>query len=285
MIQLLLVNECLDRDQSLGADRRRVARRLILALLFTAVALLTVVAGRAEPSAARTDESQLSRSVKVSRPGERPLRSVCAKRMDAPRTLRTSGLAIPTSFAHHQLLRTEATSSWLARVHIPDRLPSAPGTLSFAERRRPSVGRWHYDPASARMTGVEFVATKTGSRGLSNLGGIIEETGTNAAGGRIFTSTGAINQNDFAGLVESSLMRGDKVSILTGAHGAPNGSLLADASMLADDVAAFGKMPGVSVHNVASMSPAEISAVLKRPGTIIGGFCESGACLSPYRGG
>lgn len=185
MIQLLLVNECLDRDQSLGADRRRVARRLILALLFTAVALLTVVAGRAEPSAARTDESQLSRSVKVSRPGERPLRSVCAKRMDAPRTLRTSGLAIPTSFAHHQLLQTEATSSWLARVHIPDRLPSAPGTLSFAERRRPSVGRWHYDPASARMTGVEFVATKPGAGLPGNATQTletIEQTGAAPAG-------------------------------------------------------------------------------------------------------
>lgn len=129
------------------------------------------------------------------------------------------------------------------------------------------------------------VATNTGSRGLSNLGGIIEETGTNAAGGRIFTSSGAINQNDFAGIVESSLMKGDQVSILTGAHGLPNGALIADASMFADDVAAFGKMPGVSVHNVASMSPAEISAVLQRPGTIIGGFCDSGACLSPYRGG
>jgi len=129
------------------------------------------------------------------------------------------------------------------------------------------------------------VATNTGSRGLSNLGGIIEETGTNAAGGRIFTSTGPINQNDFAGIVQSSLMKGNQVSILTGAHGLPNGSLIADASMLADDVAAFGKMPGVSVHDVASMSPAEISAVLQRPGTIIGGFCDSGACLSPYRGG
>ena len=47
----------------------------------------------------------------------------------------------------------------------------------------------------------DFIATNTGSRGLGNLGGIMEETGTNAAGGRIFTSTGAINQNDFAGIV------------------------------------------------------------------------------------
>jgi hypothetical protein len=128
-------------------------------------------------------------------------------------------------------------------------------------------------------------ATKTGSRGLSDLGGIIEQTGVHAAGGRVFTSTGAINQNDFAGIVQSSLMRGDDVSILTGAHGLRNGSLLADASMLADDIAAFGNMPGVTVYDVASMSPAEISAVLQRPGTIIGAFCDSGACLATYGGG
>lgn len=80
----------------------------------------------------------------------------------------------------------------------------------------------------------------TGPRGLSNLGGIIQEAGTNAAGGRIFTSTGAINQNDFAGIVQSGLMKGDEVSILTGAHGLPIGSLIADASMLADDIATLG---------------------------------------------
>jgi hypothetical protein len=43
-------------------------------------------------------------------------------------------------------------------------------------------------------------------------------------------------------------------------------------------------MPGVLVHDVMSMSPAEIRAVLEGPGTIIGGFCESGACLAPNGG-
>lgn len=39
---------------------------------------------------------------------------------------------------------------------------------------------------------------------------------------------------------ESLPLRGEEVTILTGAHGAANGSLLADASMLADDVVRFG---------------------------------------------
>ncbi|MGB6056895.1 MAG: hypothetical protein WBF71_01420 [Microthrixaceae bacterium] len=126
--------------------------------------------------------------------------------------------------------------------------------------------------------------TPSSSRGLSDLGGVIEETGTNAAGGRIFTSTGSINQNDFAGIVQSGLMRGDDVHILTGAHGFANGTIRADATLLADDVAAFGRMPGVHVYDVPSMSPAEVRAVLSGRGTIIGGFCDSGACLAPYRG-
>lgn len=113
---------------------------------------------------------------------------------------------------------------------------------------------------------------------------MIEQTGTNAAGGRIFTSTGPITQNDFAGIVNSGLMRGDDVHIFTGAHGLVDGSLITDASMLADDVAAFGRIPGVQVHDLPSMSSAQIQEILSSPGTVIGGFCNSGACLAPFGG-
>ena len=123
-----------------------------------------------------------------------------------------------------------------------------------------------------------------GARGLSPLGGVIEQTGTNSAGGRIFTSTGAINQNDFAGVVNSGLTRGDDVHIFTGAHGLPNGSLVTDASLLADDVARFGDIPGVYIHDLPTMSPAQVREILDGPGTIIGGFCDSGACLAGFGG-
>ena len=101
---------------------------------------------------------------------------------------------------------------------------------------------------------------------------------------RIFTSTGPINQNDFRGIVNSGLMQGDDVHIFTGSHGLPNGSLVADAGLLADDVRTFGSIPGVHVYDLPSMTPAEVRAVLNGPGTIIGGFCDSGACLARLAG-
>jgi hypothetical protein len=112
---------------------------------------------------------------------------------------------------------------------------------------------------------------------------VISEEGTNAAGGRVFTSTGQIAQNDFAGIVNGGLMRGEDVHIITGAHGFPDGSILPDASMYADDVARFGELPGVTVHDFPSMTPAEVQQVLRGPGTIIGGFCDSAASLLPYK--
>lgn len=130
---------------------------------------------------------------------------------------------------------------------------------------------------------IESRAAANSGRGLGDLGGVISQTGRNGAGGRIFTSSGPINQNDFAGIVNNGVMRGDDVHILTGAHGLPNGTMVADASIYADDVARFGDLPGVMVHDVASMSPAAISGVLQRPGTIIGGFCDSTACLGAFR--
>ena len=137
------------------------------------------------------------------------------------------------------------------------------------------------NPGSA--SAIRFVLAANSGRGLGDLGGVISQTGRNSAGGRIFTSSGPINQNDFAGIVNNGLMRGDDVHILTGAHGLPNGTMVADARMYADDVARFGDMPGVTIHDVASMSPEAISGVLQRPGTIIGGFCDSTACLGAFR--
>ncbi|MFI5951452.1 RHS repeat-associated core domain-containing protein [Micromonospora chalcea] len=128
-----------------------------------------------------------------------------------------------------------------------------------------------------------FRPTTVTPRGMSNLGGVISEGGVNAAGGRLFFSSGQINQNDFAGIVNGALMRGDDVHIITGAHGLPDGSLISDAGMYADDVKRFGSIPGVSVHNLPAMSSGEVKQVLEAPGTIIGGFCNSGACLASFR--
>ena len=70
----------------------------------------------------------------------------------------------------------------------------------------------------------------------------------------------------------------------SGVHGLPDGSMLSDLSMYEYDAATLGQHEGVRVFNVAEMSPGEISDVINGPGTIIGGFCNSGACLPTLLG-
>ena len=117
------------------------------------------------------------------------------------------------------------------------------------------------------------------ARGLGNVGSF--SSTTNAAGGEVFTSTGNIVQSDFEGIVNSGLYKGD-VNILTGVHGLPSGETITDASFFAEDVGAFGHVPGVNIYNVPSMTPGEISGVLNGPGTTIGAFCNSGVCLTRF---
>ncbi|MCI4061491.1 hypothetical protein MRQ36_02420 [Micromonospora sp. R77] len=145
-----------------------------------------------------------------------------------------------------------------------------------------------YAPALAASGGVVAGSrllrpATASSRGISQFGGVISEEGVNAAGGRLFVSSGEIAQNDFVGIVNGALMRGDEVHIISGAHGLPDGSLISDAGFYADDVARFGSLPGVTVHNLPSMSPAEVQQVLQGPGTIIGGFCNSAVCLASFK--
>lgn len=153
-------------------------------------------------------------------------------------------------------------------VEPPERVSAGQGRVA-AEIR----------PGFVVATGV----AANSARGISSLGGHIAEEGVNAAGGRLITSVGAISQKDFAPFVERAMIRGDSVEILTGAHGLPNGTMTGDASMLADDIAKFGHWPGVTIHNVMDMSPGEIRSVMNGPGTIIGGFCDSAACLGAFR--
>jgi hypothetical protein len=109
-------------------------------------------------------------------------------------------------------------------------------------------------------------------------------SGSNAAGGRVFTSTGTvIGQLHFAHIVDDAVKRGDDVHILTGTHGDAWGNMTPEYLFYSDDVVRFGDLPGVTVHNVPSMSSEAIREVLRSPGTIIGAFCHSKICLKPYR--
>jgi filamentous hemagglutinin len=131
---------------------------------------------------------------------------------------------------------------------------------------------------NASTAGSTASTAAADSRGLSNLGGIFSST-TNEAGGRIWTSTGTISQNDFKTIVNSELMQGKDVNIISGVHGSPDGSLVIDRSMFLDDVKAFGQIPGVKVYNYSDLTPQQINTLLNGSDSTIGGFCNSGACL------
>jgi hypothetical protein len=93
---------------------------------------------------------------------------------------------------------------------------------------------------------------------------------------------GNIEQGDFESIVNSGLMKGS-VNILTGVHGFQNGEMVPAPNFYSEDVQAFGQYPGVTVYNLPQMSPSQINGILTGPGTMIGGFCNSSACLAPFR--
>jgi hypothetical protein len=128
---------------------------------------------------------------------------------------------------------------------------------------------------------VQAAETSNTARGLSKFGGIFSSE-ENAAGGTIYTSEGDISQSDFASMVNTGLMKGD-VNIISGVHGFSDATMSADQSLYLDDVRAFGNIPGVTVYNLPDLNPGEISDLLNGPGTTIGGFCNSGACLAPFK--
>jgi hypothetical protein len=105
----------------------------------------------------------------------------------------------------------------------------------------------------------------------------------NTAGGTVVTATGRVVGSDFAGAVNSGMLRGGPVNILSGAHGEISGVMRAERAFFEADRAAFGNLPGVNVFDVTRMAPGEISGLLRGPGTTIGAFCDSGACLAPFR--
>jgi hypothetical protein len=125
-------------------------------------------------------------------------------------------------------------------------------------------------------------ATADSSRGLSKLGGVFSST-TNEAGGTIWTSEGPISQNDFAHIVNSELMQGRDVNIITGVHGNVDGTIASvDSQMHQLDVLKFGEIPGVTVHNFPDLTAGQLKGLLNGTDTVIGGFCSSGACLAPH---
>jgi RHS repeat-associated protein len=127
-----------------------------------------------------------------------------------------------------------------------------------------------------------FSDESQGSRGIGNLGGIITST-QNAAGGTIVTTEGSIEQSDLEAPVYNALMYTQgPVNIISGVHGLPNGQTIPEPRFYEQDLKTFGQLPGVNVYNFNELEPEDIDTLLNGPGTTIGGFCNSGACLLSY---
>ena len=126
---------------------------------------------------------------------------------------------------------------------------------------------------------VALPAAAGAARGFQSptQGGTFDDV-TNAAGGTVWTSTGNIDINDVQTIVNST-PASQTINILTGVHGYPDGSVVQDAQLFLDDVNAFGGSPNVSVYNVLSLGPSQISSLLNSAGVTIGAFCNSGKCL------
>jgi hypothetical protein len=119
------------------------------------------------------------------------------------------------------------------------------------------------------------------ARGLSKLSGVFTST-TNETGGTVWTSVGSINQKDIRPLVNSGLFAGD-VNIISGVHGFLDGSTIPDLNLYTVDEEYFKGMPGVNVYDFTAMTPSQITGLLNGTGTTIGGFCNSGVCLAPFK--
>lgn len=92
----------------------------------------------------------------------------------------------------------------------------------------------------------------------------------------------SVRRRRFATYVNSGLYKGD-VNIISGVHGMPSDVTISAPDLFKADVARFGGIPGVRVYDFNALSPAQRTDLLRGPGTTIGGFCDSGACLAPYR--
>ena len=124
----------------------------------------------------------------------------------------------------------------------------------------------------------------SGTRGagaVNSRGGYFTES-SNAAGGRVFLSTGEIKQGDFASFVDDGVAAGEDVHIITGAHGYPNGNIGLGDEFYRADMRKFGRLPGVKLHYLPSMTENEIEQVMQGQGVIIGALCHSALCLEDF---
>jgi hypothetical protein len=130
----------------------------------------------------------------------------------------------------------------------------------------------------------EFMASGSPLRGMSKFGGIMSAE-TTAGGGTLYTSVGGINSADVAAAINNAMYTEGEINVLSGVHGFIDGTMEAAAEFFQSDVAGFGDLPGVTVHDMTTLSPAQIESMVNGSGTTIAAFCDSAACIAQILGG
>jgi hypothetical protein len=144
-------------------------------------------------------------------------------------------------------------------------------------------------PGGAAKSGASVGARVTSkldaamARGISTTWGYFFPPVKNAAGGEVHLSIGLINQQMFQDFIDSAKNKGWSVDIISGVHGYRDGSTKVDSSMFEFDRARFESPEfDIRVHNYPDLNDGQLRDILNnRSGTVIGGFCDSNACLSP----
>lgn len=116
------------------------------------------------------------------------------------------------------------------------------------------------------------------SRGSDGPSGYFRST-TNDSGGTIHYAEGNVVGSQMNPIVDQAVKNGDDVTILSGVHGRPDGTTTPEPKFYEDDQNMFGDLPKVEIRDFSKMTQGEVDELLAGPGTVIGGFCNSGVCL------
>ncbi|HVJ62216.1 MAG TPA: RHS repeat-associated core domain-containing protein [Tahibacter sp.] len=163
-------------------------------------------------------------------------------------------------------------------------------TVQPGEALGAAVFEWAtFIPGGAAKSGASVGARVTSkldaamARGISTTWGYFFPPVKNAAGGEVHLSIGLINQQMFQDFIDSAKNKGWSVDIISGVHGYRDGSTKVDSSMFEFDRARFESPEfDIRVHNYPDLNDGQLRDILNnRSGTVIGGFCDSNACLSP----
>ncbi len=115
-------------------------------------------------------------------------------------------------------------------------------------------------PGAAKPNPVEFLGLETGQ------------------GGRVWVSTDSVNHYHIEDLVKQlqpGSAQGKAIEIVTGTHGSTAGYLSKEINFLVEDYGIAPSATNITIHNVATMTNAELKVVLQSGGEVILAWCDS----------